>query len=217
MERRTVDGRGLQCPRPVIHTKRVIKDMTTGVVEVTVDNEIAVQNLAKMAVQMGLSWSSQVISDAEYVVEIRVGETNPESEQSSDPPTRDVDQSQAVVAATTNRTPSGPVVVVLASDRMGEGDDELGKTLMKAFVYALTEADTVPDQILLYNGGVRLAVEDSDAVQDLVTLRDRGVDVMSCGACLSFYELTDRLAVGTVTNMYAIVETLLAASKVIRP
>ncbi len=238
VERRVVDGRGLQCPRPVIQTKRVLRELPHGVVEVTVDNEIAVQNLAKMASQMGLPWSSQTISEQEYVVEIRVGSAAAGGESSgtagsvetahaetaadaagpaaSDSSPQASQHSQGTLLSS-GAADGGPTVVVLAADRMGEGDEQLGRTLMKAFVYALTEADTVPDHILLYNGGVRLAVEGSDCVQDLSVLADRGVEIMSCGACLSFYGLTEQLAVGAVTNMYAIVETLLGAGKIIRP
>lgn len=208
MERRQIDGRGLACPRPVILAKRALRELTAGLVEVTVDNEIAVQNLAKMAQQMGLSWSSQESTDNAFVVSIIVGDVSAPEEPAN----------TADAAPEPEASPgSGPLIVVLAADTMGSGDPKLGRALMKSFIYTLAENDRLPDQILLYNSGVRLATIGSDAVQDLEALVGRGVSVASCGACLSFYELTEHLAVGSVTNMYAIAETLLGAGNIIRP
>ena len=87
-------------------------------------------------------------------------------------------------------------VIVLSADTMGRGDDVLGRTLMKNFLYALTESDALPTIILLYNTGVRLASENPDTIADLKKLESRGVKVMACGVCLNFFGLTDKLQVG---------------------
>ena len=108
-------------------------------------------------------------------------------------------------------------VVVLSSDEMGSGDSALGKALMKAFVYALTEQDQLPSTILLYNGGAKLSIEGAATLADLRLLESQGVEILTCGTCLNHYEISDKLAVGSVTNMYAIAEKLMQASKVIRP
>lgn len=108
-------------------------------------------------------------------------------------------------------------MVVLSSDEMGSGDPVLGKALMKAFVYALTEQDVLPDTILLYNGGAKLSVEGAPTLADLKLLESQGVEIMTCGTCLNHYGLTEQLAVGSVTNMYAIAEKLMGAARVVRP
>ena len=100
---------------------------------------------------------------------------------------------------------------------MGHGNDELGKALMKGFIYALSQLEELPRTILFYNGGAHLTVEGSASLEDLKTMEAQGVEIMTCGTCLDFYGLKDKLAVGTVTNMYSIVETLSNASKVIKP
>ena len=100
---------------------------------------------------------------------------------------------------------------------MGNGDDQLGRTLMKGFLYAVSQLEQLPKTILLYNGGVKLAVEGAVSVEDLKSMEAQGVQVLACGTCLNYYGLTEQLAVGSVTNMYAIVEELNAAGKVIRP
>ena len=100
---------------------------------------------------------------------------------------------------------------------MGEGEEELGKILIKGFVYALTEMETLPKTVLLYNKGVFLASTFDDTVKDLKVLEERGVEILSCGTCANFYHVQDKLKVGTVTNMYTILERQMKASKVIKP
>ena len=108
-------------------------------------------------------------------------------------------------------------IVVLSADHMGEGNEELGKVLMKGFIYALTELDKLPKKILLFNSGAKLSVEGSDSLEDLKLLESKGVEILTCGACLNFYEISNQLAVGSVTNMYAIAESMMEASKIIKP
>ena len=100
---------------------------------------------------------------------------------------------------------------------MGEGSEELGQILMKGFIYALTELDELPSTILLYNSGVKLSTEGSNSINDLKTLQAQGVEILSCGTCLNYYELTEELEVGEVTNMYFILEKMSQADKIIRP
>ena len=107
--------------------------------------------------------------------------------------------------------------MAIDSAQMGQGSAELGQALLKAFVFALTQQDRLPRTILFYNGGASLSCEGSPLLEDLRELEAQGVEIPTCGTCLNFYGLTDKLAVGSVTNMYSIVETLLAASSVIKP
>ena len=108
-------------------------------------------------------------------------------------------------------------VVVIANDKMGEGSEELGKTLLKAFTFALTQQDNLPKTILFYNGGASLTCEGSPMLEDLKTLEAEGVEILTCGTCLNFYGLTEKLAVGGVTNMYVIAEKMLGAGNVVKP
>jgi selenium metabolism protein YedF len=108
-------------------------------------------------------------------------------------------------------------VVVLSSDCMGTGDDKLGQVLMKGFIYALTELEQLPKQIVLYNGGAKLSAKGSDSLEDLKLLESQGVEILTCGTCLNYYNLTEKLMVGSITNMYNIAEILLSADKIIKP
>ena len=216
-----VNAIGDTCPIPVIKTKNAIKQMNgEGVVEVMVDNEIAVQNLTKMAKQKQYACRSEKLSGEEYRVVITVTKGAQE----------DGGQTDALAAVTfpaPSETPDADAcipdgrkkkkIVVIRSGKMGEGNDELGAVLMKGFIYALTELEELPETILLYNGGAPLSCEDSDSLEDLKTLEAQGVEIMTCGTCLNYYGIADRLAVGSVTNMYAIAEKMAEADTIICP
>jgi selenium metabolism protein YedF len=106
-------------------------------------------------------------------------------------------------------------IVVVDTNIMGRGSDELGKNLLKGFIYSLTEQDVLPGKVIFYNGGVHSVIEGSDSLEDLKGLAEQGVEIYACGACLNFYELT--AAVGEVTNMYRIVEMMRQAPRIVKP
>lgn len=108
-------------------------------------------------------------------------------------------------------------VVVLSSKGMGESSRELGDVLMKSFVYALTQQETLIDAILVYNEAAHLTCEGSELLDDFRALEGKGTAILTCGTCLNFFELTEKLAVGEVSNMYTIVETMLGATHLVRP
>ena len=198
-----VDARGDSCPLPVVKAKRAIAELNgAGEVEVLVDNEIAVQNLTKMAQQKGYTYSAEKRAEREYRVLFTVGESAPETPAAPEACTPDA-RTDAVVA--------------IASDKMGEGAEELGKTLLKAFVFSLTQQEKLPKTMLFYNGGAALTCEGSPMLEDLRALEAEGVEILTCGTCLNFYGLTERLAVGGVTNMYDIVEKQMAADLIVKP
>lgn len=128
---------------------------------------------------------------------------------------------EAVSQKEEKKIPAGPIargtVLVLSSDGMGSGDEELGRLLMKGFVYAVTEQDQLPEVILFYNRGVFLTVEGSGVLQDLQELERRGVRLLSCGTCLNHFGMLDRLKVGEVTNMYELAGHMLKAERLVRP
>ena len=204
---RIVDAMGDACPIPVVKTKNAIKELGTegGTVETLVDNEIAVQNLTKMANQKGYDVSSEKLGENKYKVCMTVGEGGSEAVQEEEP--------TACVPDSRKKN----TVVVISSDAMGNGNDELGRLLIKGFVYAVSQQDRLPDTMIFYNGGAKLTCEDAPTLQDLKSLEAQGVKIMTCGTCLNFYGLTEKLKVGVVSNMYEIVETMNAADLIIKP
>lgn len=205
-----IDARGDQCPIPVIKTKKALNEITEpSVVEVSVDNEIAVQNLSKMAKQKQLEYSCEKLEEQHYIIKIKTGDLKKDNSTQAQP-----ENTQDEVCYLDRKSNT---VVVLSSDKMGQGSDELGQILMKGFIFALTELDELPKTVLLYNSGVKLSTQGSNSIEDLKTLQAQGVEILSCGTCLNYYNLSDKLEVGEVTNMYSIVEKMEQASKIIRP
>ena len=203
-----VNAMGDACPIPVVKTKEAIKSLNgAGEVETMVDNEIAVQNLTKMAKQKGYGVKSEKISNTEYKVIMTIGE-----EQAADAK-NDTTEAECIVPNNGKKNR----VVVISSSKMGDGDEQLGTNLMKAFIYALGQQDELPNTILFYNGGAHVTCEGSLSLEDLKSMEAQGVEILTCGTCLNFYEIADKLAVGGITNMYDIVEKMESADLIIRP
>lgn len=202
--KKILDERGKTCPVPVVEARNTLENLAPGdELEVVVDNAIAVENLLKMGTQLGLKTTWSKVTDAEYRVVM----------------------TQKVVQDVPLATPDADFwgteesmwVVVLSSESMGTGDETLGKVLMKGFLYALTELDTLPQAVLMYNGGARLSASGSECLEDLLYLESQGVDVLTCGTCLDYLGLDEAPEVGTVTNMYHIAEIMGKADKLVQP
>ena len=192
-----VNAIGQTCPIPVIMTKNALKEITEGVVEVTIDNKISKENIEKFSKEMGFSFKTREENEVFF---IEINKTNSE-----------------ILPKTSISNGEDNTVIVIASDKMGDGEAALGETLIKGFIYTLTEMETLPKAILFYNKGVFLTASNETTIKDLKLLEERGVEILSCGACLNFYHLENNIAVGSITNMYNIIDKQMKASKVIRP
>nr|WP_326185597.1 sulfurtransferase-like selenium metabolism protein YedF [uncultured Oscillibacter sp.] len=200
-----VNAIGEQCPIPVVKATRALREMTEpGTLEVHVDNEIAVQNLTRMAAGHHLASKAEKRGEKAFVVTVEVTA-----------PVGDAPVEEPELACVPDQR--GDLVVAVDTDAMGRGSEELGRTLMKGFLFAVSQLPTLPKTILFYNGGAKLTVEGSDSLEDLKSMEAQGVEILTCGTCLNFYGLTEKLAVGGVTNMYSIVEKLAGAGKVVKP
>lgn len=208
-----LDERGKQCPLPVIEAKKALEKAEPGsVVEVVVDNEIAVQNLKKLALHKGLDSLSEKVSEREFLVKIWAG-VKEKAEQVRE--NAEQAEKESIKCALDCREKG--LVLVLASDEMGQGDAVLGRLLMKGFVYAVTQQDKLPETVLLFNGGAKLSCQGSDSLEDLKELEAQGVEILTCGTCLNHYGIAEKLLVGNVTNRYEIVEKMTGAKKIVRP
>lgn len=191
-----IDARGLACPQPVIATKKALEAMTSGVVTTIVDNAAAKENVTKFAVASGCGVSVEE-KQGHYYLKIT-------KDAASAPP-----------AEKTAAAPAGQIAYLITKDTLGHGSEELGAVLMKSFLYTLLESDPLPRTLMFINSGVRLTVEGSPLLDHLQTLAGRGVQILSCGTCLDYFGLKERLVVGGVTNMYSIVAELGAAGKAV--
>ena len=185
---------GMACPLPVVEAKKAIDEMEAGLLEIEVDNETCVQNLRRLAAKYDFTVASESISDKEFLVKMEVKKDHALKGKQEDSCT-----------------------VVFSSDKMGEGDEELGKNLMKSFVFALSNVDPLPTAMVFYNRGAFLTSEDSPVLADLKNLEKAGVKIMTCGLCADYYKIKEKLGVGVISNMYEIVETQMESQKIIKP
>jgi len=196
MKKIEVDARGQACPKPVIMTKRELDNIEEGVVVTIVDNEVAKNNVSKLAKSLGYEYTVEDKSENEYVITIVKGEGEVKEEN-------------------TPTVQRGNKVVLFSSRTMGKGSEELGEILIKSFIYTLTESTPYPSTMIFYNGGVYLTCEGSPVLEDLKKLEKEGVEIISCGTCLDYYNLKDKLQVGEISNMYTIYDKMRNAANII--
>lgn len=198
-----IDCRGLLCPRPVILTKKELESMESGEFEIIVDNDAARENVSKFAKNLGVNFE---ITEKDGFYHILM-----KKEITASAIANPKDQCEIM-----NFTSDKSIVIVIGNDKLGLGDDKLGAALMKSYVYALTESENKPNTLLFLNGGVRLTTEGSDVIESLKVLENLGTEIMSCGTCLDFYGLKEKLLIGSVSNMYTIVEKMNGATNTIK-
>jgi selenium metabolism protein YedF len=194
---KVVDCRGLSCPEPVIRTKQALEK--TERVTIIVDNPAARDNVSRFGKSQGGRVTIDEKRDGIYItIE------------------KDKDGKRSKKALSTKTVSTGPIVVVIPSDQMGRGEKELGHLLIRSFLHALTEVSGRPDKMIFFNTGVKLTVEGSEVLEDLQALEKNGVEILICGTCLDYFSLKAKTAVGQVSNMYTIAETMLAAGRLVR-
>jgi selenium metabolism protein YedF len=191
-----LDCRAHKCPHPVVETRRLLLAEPGVPVTVLVGDETARENIARLARSQGYDVSSSA-TEGGFSLALIPGEKPAEA---------------AAGPAVTGKT-----VAFVSSDAMGSGSDELGRLLLKNFLFTLAEMESVPDVLLFVNAGVKLTTRGSEALEALEKLACLGADIASCGLCLDYYHLKEQLAVGRVTNMLEIADTLQKAGRVIRP
>lgn len=185
-----VDARGLNCPQPVILTKKAMEEDDGSLEIITIVNQkAALENVSKLAAHQGYQYEVEE-KDGDFYIHMRKEAVNGEkTEEKQD------------------------IAILVKSRWFGEGEKELGEILMKSFLYTLTEMKGNIKNIIFMNSGVFLACEGSPVLEHLRALEADGVEILSCGTCLDFYQLKDKLQVGSVTNMYSAVEILTSAEK----
>lgn len=203
---RVVDARGLACPQPVVLTGKALAQADH--VTTIVDNPVAVENVTRLARSKGFSVSIAERPEGTYLTLCREG-------------AREEPEGMAVPLslprrADENRQPAaGGTVLLVASDCIGRGPAELGARLMATFFQILPQLDSRPAKIILMNSGVKLATENSACLEDLRALAEQGIEILACGTCLNYFDLTKRLAVGRVSDMYEIATSLFEAGRTV--
>ncbi|MDA8163513.1 MAG: sulfurtransferase-like selenium metabolism protein YedF [Desulfobacteraceae bacterium] len=199
---KVLDCRGLACPQPVLRAMDALGAMRPGErLLVVVDNEASRDNVRRFA-ESQLHGVQVETAGGEYHLRIVRGEA-----EAPGPAPELVCEAPA---------PRGMVVYITAAT-IGRGDDELGAVLMASYIDTLSYFAKEISHIVLINSGVKLAVEGSPVLANLQDLAGQGIQVLACGTCLNHFGLGDKLRVGTVSNMFAILDTLARAGKVLSP
>lgn len=186
-----VDARAKPCPQPVLLAGEALKRLNE--VVVIVDNEAARQNVTKFAGKQGCEVTAEEKSDGVYLRIVRTA-----------------------ACAVADDAPAGGIVVFIGSDIIGRGENlELGRLLMQSFLNTLQSLPERPESIIFMNNGVKLVAEDSNVLGELKQLDDDGMELLACGTCLSRLGLSDRVAIGQVSNMFTIADVMMKASRVI--
>jgi selenium metabolism protein YedF len=194
----------MNCPVPVINTKKILDEAKDDVLLVTVDNIPARDNVRRFAQSQGHSVEIEDRGGGVYVLKITVNPNSLVKAAQSD-------------SANKNNIPVGSgLVVFITTDQLGVGDERLGGILMKAFLNTLGDSEPKPERMIFINNGVKLTTEGSEVIDSLKILEERGVQIFVCGTCLNYYGILDQLRIGIVSNMFEIVNFLLDASKVIK-
>ncbi|MCS7286772.1 MAG: sulfurtransferase-like selenium metabolism protein YedF [Anaerolineae bacterium] len=189
---KVIDARGLSCPQPVLLTRKAMAE--AGELIVIVDNVTARENISHLARKQGFTVTVDEKSDGIYIHLRR--EVEPERASAGTPP-------------------AGPAVILIPASGIGRGPEELQEVLIRSFLHVLNEVDPLPEAIIFINTGVKLTVEGSPVIEDLKALEEKGVEILICGTCLNYFGLTDKVAVGSISNMYSIAEKLMGAGKVL--
>ena len=198
----TLDARGLSCPAPVLMAKKAVEKDTLDALEVLVDNEAAKQNVSRFLSSQKYSVSTMPEGTDFKISARRQGDAldvTPEVEISCD------------VGAEHQQK----IMVLVATDRLGFGDDELGRKLLISFIKTLREVGDDLWRLVLVNNGVKLTIENSPALADLMAYEKEGLTILVCGTCLSHFDLLEAKKVGQTTNMLDIVTAMQLADKVI--
>lgn len=191
-----VDARGMVCPQPVIMTKNEA-DAGENEIKVIVDNETSRENVLKFGVKLNYATKVEEKEDGTYIYLTKESANNIEL------------VIEGIEETVTGNTKKKEIKgYVIGTNLLGKGSDDLGRVLMKSFLFSLTAKEPYPSFLIFLNAGVKLTVEGSESLDDLKKMEEAGVRIVSCGTCLDFFEIKDKIAVGSVTNMYDIVETI---------
>jgi selenium metabolism protein YedF len=193
-----IDARGLSCPAPVVQTRIAIEEGYLKAIRVVVDNEAAQQNVKRFLESQGFDVALEKVDD-HYSVTSQCDKVT--AKQPSEASEAEARQTK--------------IMIMIATDRIGYGDDELGLKLMVSFIRTLKEMGPDLWRLVFVNNGVNLAIQSSEVLVDLKELEDSGLQILVCGTCLTHFHLLEQKRVGETTNMLDIVTAMQLADKVI--
>ncbi len=201
-----VNTSGQLCPAPLIATKRALKETAVGEsFQVITDNHTSFSNISRFLRdnKTGFSFTE---SEGVWTLTVKKTESTGEVSDPAEYCTTDIPHFS-----------KGGFIVVISSDRMGEGDENLGRLLMTNFVRALRDLDLLPEKMIFYNSGVHLVCENSTAAGHLRELEKMGVTLLVCETCAKHYSIVESISAGILSNMFEIAQSMASAGKIVKP
>lgn len=224
-EHKIIDNRGLSCPLPVVKTKKIMDELFSGsaggsTLVSLVDNKTAAENVSRFARNNGCEVKVEEKEEGIHVIISKTAKASPSPGDANTVENQNESQNHESPTTGCNvgvfpESSGKETVMMITTDTLGRGSEELGKLLMRSFIFTLKESQTPPEQLFFLNSGVYLTVEGSPVLEELQELETRGVKIFSCGTCIDYYQLKDKLKVGQVTNMYDSVDAMLATGRCI--
>jgi selenium metabolism protein YedF len=203
---RIVDTKGQQCPAPIIATKKALKEAKAGeTFKVLTDDQTSLNNLTRFlkdnntefsSVKAGGVWTLAVTKKAAEAEKVK-----PEEYCIPDVP----------------HLSQGNFIIAFTSDKMGEGDEELGRLLMANFIKAIKDLEKLPEKMVFYNNGVKLGSVDSPVIEHLKEIERMGVGILVCATCAKYYSLEEKIKAGALSNMYEIAQAMASTGNIIKP
>ena len=199
-----IDCKGMICPMPLIETRKAIRESSIGDdLQVVVDNETSFNNVSHFLNDNGYVFNYTKDGNA-YTISFKVSKIEPRKEESKPIIENKISKFQNHI-------------IVLNSNKMGIGDDDLGRLLMKGYLNTIDQLDVLPLEIICYNSGVKLAEKGTDSAQTLKKIENQGVKITLCGTCVDFFGLKEKLEVGTISNMLYIAGKLSSGIQIVKP
>jgi len=203
---RIVDTKGQKCPVPIIETRKALRESRPGeVFAVITDNKTAFSNISRFLQDNKIIFS---VSEEKNIWTFNITNENGVTETTE---AEDYCETYQPVI------PSGDFAVVISSEVMGQGDDELGRRLMKSFFTVLSCLDVMPSSVMFYNSGVKLTTDDSEVIEFLREIEIKGVGIYICGTCVDYFKIGSRINIGRISDMYIITQKLSEAGNIIKP
>jgi len=204
MSNNIIDARGLQCPKPLILTKKTLNNPEVEeAFKIVIDNKTAKDNIERFLQDNNVEFQTNK-SDNDFIISIsKTG--------------KKIEGNAAVYCIPSERNSTAGNIICIKSDKMGEGNDDLGRLLMQGYINTIIETGILPEKIVFYNSGVKLVTEESNVAVSLMELEKKGVKIVMCGTCVDFYGLKDKINFGVISNMYDISDVLIKSGKIIYP
>jgi selenium metabolism protein YedF len=203
---RIIDTKGQLCPAPLIATKRALKETAVGESFILlIDNQTSFNNVSRFLKDNNTGFTA---SESAGVWTMTISRTVVDVPQVN---------AEEYCTDTIAHFQKGNFIIVITSDKMGEGDPELGQLLMANFIKAVKDLDKLPQKMIFYNKGVTLVTKTSPLIDHLTDLEKMGVELLLCATCVNYYKITDVVVTGTLSNMYTIAQVMASAGSIVRP